>query len=55
MDILSISYLLERICVDKDATFLQEDEVLQHERHDFSRLPRNSISPAYITSSGLTF
>jgi len=36
MDILSISYLLERICVDKDATFLQEDEVLQHERHDFS-------------------
>jgi hypothetical protein len=30
MDILGISYLLERICVDTDATFLQEDEVSQH-------------------------
>jgi len=36
MDILGISYLLERISVDTDATLLQEDEVLQDKLHDFS-------------------
>jgi hypothetical protein len=36
MDILGISYLLESICVDTDATFLQEDEVTEHKWHDFS-------------------
>ncbi len=36
MDILGISYLSERICVDTDATFLQEDEVSQNKLHDFS-------------------
>ncbi len=45
MDILGIANLFERICVDTDATFFQEDEVLQNKLHDFPFCPPGDLPP----------
>jgi hypothetical protein len=48
MDVLGISHLLECICVDTDATFLQENEVSQNKLHDFSSCPPGGCCPTEL-------